>query len=443
MPLTSLELMIDQNRPGWLTRAGRDAVALLDAQGRPQMAAALREDLSRCSELVSLQTYLRLRVLAGDSPALFTELSNNLHGPADGRKATAGTVPLNPCVGLINGQQPNGAAWNLGAGELLLEHRHDPRARRYVVKTKVLQAGRDWHDVGGISSLNPFTWAASDGEKVALMQPGEAGVWSVLLAEAVGNNDRELWRTGVFLKSGSRAANISLVLAPQALIIYDCEAGRVIALDRGDGRELWSQDVPVDRDYPPMRLINHYLCVLGGGAIHVFDLNTGERLWENPEGSRGGIRFWGADGALYIGRRSGETDRYELSSAEVKSMRRWVNFSGQVVTPDSIAASETIVAKLKGNNLYTARLDEPEFIPWSKRLPPGQTVGQLFIVGKTVLRTHRDALSAYDLESGQVLWEKLWLPFHPFTLWGHPSGILASGADGEACFIYEDTGSQG
>lgn len=446
MPLTSLELTVDQNRSGWLPQAGRDGADLLGAQGRPQMASALREAFERQPELSTLQTYLRLRLVEGIAPAVLRPVSHDQRGGAlDGRAFSPGRVPMRPSLSQMNSASDARDVWRLTIGSTLISHHRTLTSPTCTLESLALMGGSHWRTNNTLRPEGVITHACSDGESLALLRCQKGQEPECLLTDPELQSAR--WRRPVGFLSDARPAHVTLALVDQTVVLFDATSGQLAGLSRESGEELWRQQIPGDTILSvPLRLVGPHLCLFPKRTLHVFDAATGQLRWSHDGAAIGPYRAWGAGEHLYIEREGGLNWRYDLPTGERLSLREKLSPSGgqAPAMAQARAASDEMTVVLQGNRLYAVRLVPDYPIAWTRELPPHAaphdrpSTNRLFVVGETAILARENILSAYDLHSGEPLWEGLGVPKAPSKLRGHPGGLMWSAPEGGFYMLSEE-----
>lgn len=448
MSLTALELAVDQSRPGWLPRAAREAAALLSDHGRPQMALAAREAFRQKPDLATLQHFVRLAVTPGEATAHWMQAAVDTSGPLDGNNAASGLVPRQPAVAWLQGARKAIEAWHLVAGDALLIYTrlgvgksghigsHHPVWLHPGAKGTNLRPG--WQ----MRSEDPLVHAASDGERVLLLQQSPRSAYFLHLVDAASG--QPLWRKQTPLSVQLGMLPPKAVLGDGLAIFCNSGGGLVAAYDAETGGELWRTEVPSTRGHVQVRLLGSSLCLLRPcGGLDVLDLRSGALRWSHKEWPKGYQHFWGDEEYLYLGGDSTIGARCCLASGEP------VQIPLEPVSPASdgrMSASARIGdATLLGRaGCLLAVGGGPRHPVLWKRTVPGYHIGELHIedtlvrvVGDAVIHASMFDLSAYRLKDGEPLWENLTLPHIIREVSGHPAGLVVSFHNGAVALIRE------
>lgn len=349
MPLTSLELPIDQNHPGWGVIAVREGVALLRQAGRPAMAAALEAQGEAGAVLETLSTYLRLVVTAGTAPARI--LATMAFGGPRRCGCFAAEIPdavtelwsmratPNSLEHGFSGPLVHNNLVFAGLGaDLVAVHLEDGRELRRFDGPHHMRAsaaiGGDWlvhTDVSGTLHGRSLSneWGAwsvtgSGGRLRAPLVDGSdvlsVGPDGALRCFALESGEMR-WSAAETLGNSNSAPALAGNLAGN-LVVVGAESGALHAYDRRDGRDLWrSKDLGKLSATPALF---GRTAVIGsnpenGDWLYGIDLYTGAVRWQVAPGQP----FFASaavseDGLAVVGSRKGALLGVDVASGEVR-----------------------------------------------------------------------------------------------------------------------------
>lgn len=437
MPLTSLELTIDQSKPGWLPRAGRAGCALLTAQGRPQMASALRTEFAREPGLATLRRFVRLHLLAGSAPPRGTMAPVGVDGRFDGSRASDGFVPphLPDYAGLAHPKE-TGRRRILSLGELVICQ--DVEAGRCRLAAYPLEKT----ERGALDLTAPLwthwayaSWAtmASDGEHLVALQRLDRLDFVLEVYDL--HTGGQLWRRECTLPTAPRGLGLDfhLALSEGVVVVYAPSSCFVAAWDAGCGEGLWSAQAPrPGHPHPLLRLRGAHLCLGVLPDVHVFDLHSGTTRWATAVAGGQGSFCWADDKHLLLSHDEGLPIRYELASGARATSPHELNRPGDGrQEPKAAAAAGGLTLLEHADALFAVGPGPDHPVLWRRAVGGVHSaVVSLHLVGDTVLRSRGPFLSAYRLADGEPLWQNRGLPRRPCCFWGRPDGVLVAFENG-------------
>ncbi len=214
-------------------------------------------------------------------------------------------------------------------------------------------------DAGNHRLSNPAAGSVAwDGERLFVNFPNAKGIHT----SALSPEGKLLWQTRIadfVMHQGFGSSPV--VFGSTLLVSADHRGGgKVLALDRGTGRVIWSQDRPKIANYTSpavLQAAGRTQVVLGGcNLVSAFDPQTGRKLWEIEGATEECVTTAVTDGRrVFV---SGGYPRNNVTAVEADGSGRiaWQN-STRVYVPSMLVSAGHVYAVLDAGQVVCWRSD--------------------------------------------------------------------------------------